>query len=513
MIAPELALTAAGVVALLAAAAHRPAAKEFRDDGQAPLRLAEWTAILGVAVSGLLALLVGLQSTGLAAGQRVHFWGGMTHDAFSAYFKVAVALSVLIVMAMLTGYRRAMFNRPELYGLLAFATLAIYFMASATELVLIFIALECLSLTSYAMVGYQKDDARSAEAGLKYFLFGAVCGAVMLYGMSLLYGLTGTTLLPAIAAALGGHLSVLQQQIAVIAALLVLAGIGFKISVAPFLQWVPEAYEGAPTPITAFLSVASKAAGFALAVRIFAVAFGAEALAAHWAVILSLLAIITMTWGNTAAIWQTNVKRMLAYSSIAQAGYIVVGLVALGIGGAAATRYAVPGILLYVLAYMFMNLGAFAVVIAVHNQTGSDRIPDYAGLAHRAPWLAALMTLFLLSLIGIPPTAGFIAKLYLFLAAIQGASPWLVALAIAMIVNSVISAYYYLNVVRLMYFGNVTETAPIATNRALTGALTLAAVATLAIFFWAQPFIDVATLTAQASDLIHGIGGYEQAGR
>ena len=508
-IAPEIVLTVAGLLALLVAAmqpagtpADDAAAEiENRKSKIENLGAAEIISIFGVACAGILAL---TSLPDRSAANAHHFWGMMTHDGFSAFFKAIVALAVLLVMAMTAGYRRHVYNRPEVYGFLTLATLAIFFMASASELVMIFLAIEFLSIVSYVLVGFLKDEPRSAEAGIKYFLFGAVCAAVMLYGMSFLYGMTGTTVLREIGVHLSTRKMAAHPQIALIAMMLILAGLGFKISMVPFQQWVPDAYEGAPTPITAFLSVASKAAGFAVALRILGVAFGGPALAPHWAAIIGLLAMLTMTWGNTAAIGQSNMKRMLAYSSIAQAGYLMVGLVAAGAAPEIAQRYALPGILLYLLVYLFMNLGAFAVVIAVANQTGSEEIPQYAGLCQRAPWLAALLSFFLLSLIGIPPTAGFIGKMYLFMAAINGKSAMLNTLAIVMIVNSVISAFYYLNVVRCMYFQPPAEETPLVPNRPLIAALAVTAVATLALGV-SSLGADVATAGAHASALFQGI--------
>ncbi|HOJ20724.1 MAG TPA: NADH-quinone oxidoreductase subunit N [Armatimonadota bacterium] len=496
-VAPELVLTFAGLAGLLAAAMRTPWARHpFARPAVPPedaegtvLRAAEWICIVGVAVAGLLAAAVGWSTRALHPGVMVHFWGGMMHDPFSAFFKVAVAVATLLVMAMTAAYRRSFPNRPEMYALLTLATLAIFFMASASELVVLFLAVEFLSIVSYVLVGYLKNEPRSAEAGIKYFLFGTVCSAVMLYGMSLLYGLTGSTLLQGIAGVLAGETDVARRMVVLAAAFFVLAGLGFKVSMAPFHQWVPDAYEGAPTPITAYLSVASKAAGFAVTVRFLGVALALPQIAPHWAALIAILAMITMTWGNTAAIWQTNIKRMLAYSSIAQAGYILTGLAAAGVAGEGVREFAIPGILLYVLAYLFMNLGAFAVVIAVANQDGVEEIPGYAGLARRAPWLAAAMTIFLLSLIGIPPTAGFIAKLYLFLAAIKASTPLMTTLAVVMFVNSVISAYYYLNVVRQMYLGEPVAEKRISAHLGLKLTVGVCAVATIAILIAAEPFL------------------------
>lgn len=506
-VAPEVVLAGFAMAALLVSAAGTAArgkgasAKpDLGTPGGPGLRWSQWLSGAGVAVSALLAL------PGIAAeGERVHFWGSMVHDPFSAFIKVTVAVATLLVMAMVNGYRRALHNRPEVYSLLALAALAMYFMASASELVLLFLAIEFLSLTSYVLVGYLKDEPRSAEAGIKYFLFGAACSAVMLYGMSLLYGLSGDTTLQGIAAAVGRVGAGMSRQALLVAILLVLAGIGFKIAMVPFHQWVPDAYEGAPTPVTAFLSVASKAAGFAVAVRFFAAAFPTADLAHFWASVVAVLAMLTMTWGNTVAFWQTNIKRMLAYSSIAQAGYVMVGLAALGITGGQPGSYAIPSILLYLAVYLFMNLGAFGVVVAVANQTGSEEIADYAGLHGRSPWLAAVFSIFLLSLIGIPPTAGIVGKLWLFLAAVKGQSPLLTVLAVVLFVNSVASAYYYLGVMRRMYFDEAGDPSPVVPCRALTGTLAVCALATLAIGIAGQPLLDLVLGTASASTLLQGL--------
>ena len=275
----------------------------------------------------------------------------------------------------------------------------------------------------------------ATEAGLKYFLLSAMSSAVLLYGMALLYGLTGETRLDAIAR----QLTAAPSAPLLLALGLLLAGFGFKVSAVPFQMWTPDVYEGAPTPVTAYLSVASKAAGFAAAIRVFQTALPAAE--ADWATLVAALAAATMTVGNVVALVQTNIKRMLAYSSIAQAGYVLVGVAAASEAGTAA-------VLFYLLAYTATNLAAFGCVIAVTRLTGSEQIADYRGLHHRAPWLALALAFSLLSLAGLPPFAGFFAKLYVFWAAIESGLTWLVLLAV---VNSAISLYYYAQVIHDMY--------------------------------------------------------------
>jgi len=301
-----------------------------------------------------------------------------------------------------------------------------------------------MSLTGYIMASYLKDNPLSVEAGIKYFLYGAVSAAVMLYGMSLVYGMTGTTDLAQIKQALAGlHMTMQGKLLLYMAFVFILVGLGFKIAIVPFHQWSPDVYEGAPIPVTAFLSVGPKAAGFAALVRLLVVAFPTSAL--NWVPVVGVLAAITMTFANVVAITQRNIKRMLAYSSIAHAGYVLVGLAAYP----KSQDYSINGIILYLVIYLFMNLGAFAVAISVFNKMGTELIEDYAGFAKTSPRLAMLMAIFMLSLTGIPPTAGFVGKFYLFMAAVQSDLYWLAGF---MLVNTAISLYYYFNVVRYMYF-------------------------------------------------------------
>ena len=330
-------------------------------------------------------------------------------------------------------------------------TLGMFLMAGAANLLMMVLALELTSLSSYVLAGYTKEAGDSSEASLKYILYGAVSSGLMLYGISILYGLTGATDIYAINKALAG--SPVNEMTLGLAIILIIAGFGYKISAVPFHFWTPDVYEGAPVTITAFLSVASKAAGFAMMIRFFKVSFlDSSALglpAGMWAVlqgvewnkILAVLSVLTMTLGNLVAVWQNNLKRLLAYSSIAHAGYMLMGVVVLSDKGLAA-------VLIYFVMYLFMNLGAFYVVMLVANKTGSEDIDSYKGLGYRSPLIGVAMVIFFISLTGLPPTAGFIGKLYLFVALLDARWIWL---AVVGALNSVVSLYYYVRVLRNMF--------------------------------------------------------------
>jgi proton-translocating NADH-quinone oxidoreductase chain N len=381
----------------------------------------------------------------------------------------------------------------EFYGLLLIVTLAICLAVSSANLVMIYLSMEFLSIISYVLAGYLRDDRKSGEAALKYFLYGSTASAVMLFGMSLLYGATGTTDLLGIDHTLASRPAAEVVWLAMPAIILLLVGFGFKASLVPFHQWAPDTYEGAPTPITAFLSTASKAAGFAILIRVFSMAFGWTW--PQWATLLTAIAVVTMTIGNLAAIRQTNVKRLLAYSSIAQAGYILIGAAAV-LPDSARTFTGFNGVLVYLFAYLFTNAGAFAVVTAVETATGSAELKSFAGLSRSAPWLAALLFIFLISLAGIPPTAGFLGKFFVFGAAAQQ-QMW-VLLAIAA-VNTVIAAFYYLNIVRYMYFmPDEPRDEPIRVAAPLTGAILLTAGFTLLLGVLPGPLITWASESAQS---------------
>lgn len=366
------------------------------------------------------------------------FFNMLTDDAFSLFFKVVSLFVAGLIVLVSIGYKALPGEHAgEYYFLLLVATIAMLLAVSSNNLLMIYIALEMLSLVSYILVGFFKKNNLSSEGALKYFLFGALSTGVMLYGISLIYGLFGTTDLAIISQALiAGQTNILVASVLL---LLILAGLCFKCGLVPFHMWVPDAYQGAPTAVTAFISVGPKAVGFAVLLRIFTKNF--FPLYANWADIAMLISVFTMTIGNVIAIAQTDIKRMLGYSSIAQAGYILIGAVV-------GTAFGMQGVLYYILAYVLMNLGAFGCVVLVSNSVGSDAIEDYAGLYKKDPATAFMLSVFLLSLAGIPPLAGFFAKFLIFAAAIESR---FIFLAIAGAVNSVIAVFYYVKVIKYMY--------------------------------------------------------------
>ncbi|HID62216.1 MAG TPA: NADH-quinone oxidoreductase subunit N [Anaerolineae bacterium] len=392
-------------------------------------------------------------------------------DGYSLFlnlvFLVTAALSVLVSINYLV---REGMNHGEYYALLLLATGGMMLMGSATDLMTVFLALEILSISLYVLAGFNRADLKSGESALKYFLLGAFASGFLLYGIALIYGATGTTSLAAIVDFLTVRCSgTMSGSYLFIGLGLLLVGFSFKIALVPFHQWTPDVYEGAPTSVTAFMSVGAKAAGFAALGRLLLYAF--PTLLWDWAWALAALSILTMTLGNLAAIAQTNVKRMLAYSSIAHAGYILIGIIAANEAGMA-------GVLFYLLAYAFMNVGAFAVVIAVGREGEPNlELSDYAGLGARQPLLAAAMTVFMFSLAGVPPLAGFFGKFYIFSAAVQAG---LVGLAVIGVLNSVVSAFFYLRVIVYMYMREPARFVVVEARPVLAPPLALAiALATL----------------------------------
>lgn len=434
-------------------------------------RLVGWAAVVGLAL-GLLPI-----AGALGSPARLVFFDTYAVDGFAGFFKLlVVGGTVLVILTVMDSLRGLTRHEGEMYVLLTFSSLGLVLMAASADLILLALAIEFVSLSSYVMAGYFKADPKGNEAGIKFFLFGAASSAVMLYGFSILYGLTGETSLYAIA----DRLRTAPQPALILAGVLALAGLGFKISMVPFHQWTPDVYEGAPTPVAAYLSVASKAAGVAALVRLVVVAVAPSGL--DWVTLIAGLAAVTMTVGNLLALPQRNLKRMLAYSSISHAGFLLMGVAAFR------ADFGAPGLLVYLLAYAFTNLGAFFIAVVVGLRVGSDEIPDYAGLARRAPTLAFLMALFMLSLTGIPPTAGFFGKFYIFAGAIDGGLLWL---AVAGVANSVVALYYYANVIRTMYLLPAASPEPVAAPPALRLALTVAALGTLLVGIFPQPFITL----------------------
>jgi NADH-quinone oxidoreductase subunit N len=392
--------------------------------------------------SGLLAALA-LVAINFGRSQ-VFFDGVYQIDMFSNFFRLLFLCAALLILFMAGRYTELFGRRrSEWFSFMLFATLGMLVMSSAGDLLTLYVGLELMTISFYILSAYLLNDSLSAEAGLKYLVMGALSSAVLLFGMSLIYAASGSTVFTEIYQGLASGIS--SQPAIISGIILMMAGLGFKISVVPFHMWAPDIYQGAPTPVTAYLAVASKAAGFAVLVRIF---MGALPLAQfNWHPTLAALAALTIVIGNLIALAQRNVKRLLAYSSIAQAGYIVVGLVA-------ANHYGLQGVLFYAMLYVFANVGAFAVVTLVEMETGSTHLDAFTDLGRRAPMPAAVMTVCLLSMAGIPPLAGFAGKFYLFAGAIQAGYLWLAFVGLLM---SMISVYYYLSVAKTMYIA-VSET-------------------------------------------------------
>ena len=459
---------------------------------------------------GLLAVvaILGLLASG---GFALSMWGAtgtifresnvavIAADNYAIFFKVLIlGIAVLVIMATTDYASKLARFRGEYYALIMTAAIGMMVMAAGADLIAIYIGLELASISLYALSGFLKEQ-RSSEASLKYLLLGATASAVLLYGMALVFGLTGHTDLAGIAAQIQG-LSfdrLASNPTLLLGIVLIAAGFGFKIAAAPFHMWVPDVYEGAPTPITAYLSVASKAAGFAVILRVFYTAFGSpNALSTEWGGLFAALAAVSMTLGNVAAIPQTNIKRMLGYSSIAQAGYLMVGLAAAATwpGASSGEVFGGSGILFFLAGYALTNLGAFIAIIAITNKLNSDVISDFAGMGKRAPVLAAALTLCLVSLIGMPPAVGFMGKFYVFASAVQRDLLWLVIVAV---INSVISAYYYLRVVKVMWFNEPASQEKVASSGVLRLALGVACLGVLLVGVMPSSIMKLAETAAK----------------
>ncbi len=390
-----------------------------------------------IATGGLIVILVTILVYSRPDPAQYLIFGGMLRHDWPAFsFKILFLFAAAVTCLLSLGVE-GVDKRGDYFALLIVTTLGMNLMAAAADLIMLYLAIEITSIPLYVLAGFLKRDDKSAESGLKYFLFGAITSAVMLYGFSLVYGLAGDTNLYNLATSL--QTSQLSPWVLFAVAVLVLVGFGFKVAVVPFHFWSPDVYEGAPTPITAFISTASKAAGFAVLVRVMLAVF--PSITSYWPTLFAILATATMTLGNLLAIPQRNIKRLLAYSSIAQAGYALIGLVALSEFGAASLVF-------YLIAYVVTNLAAFAVVILFARTAGSEEIADYAGLSRRSPVLALVLLVALLSLAGMPPLVGFAAKFYVFAAAVRSGWIWL---AFVGVLNSIIGLYYYLIILKVVY--------------------------------------------------------------
>jgi NADH-quinone oxidoreductase subunit N len=399
-------------------------------------------------------------------------------DNFALFFKGLILLSlVLSILASVKFVGQAPYPGGEYYALLLFAGVGMLFMASGNNLISIYISLETMALASYVLAGYFKGEIKSTEAALKYFILGAFSSGVLLYGLSLVYGVTGTMGLPELAKKLAGAE---RSNLLMLGILLILAGLLFKIAAVPFHVWTPDVYEGSPTPVTAFFSVGPKVAAYAILARIYYVAF--PKFQPDWGLIVALVSAATMILGNIAALLQTNVKRMLAYSSIANAGYALLGVLGFR------TEWGLWGVLIYLLAYTFMNFGVFTLVILLESRGyAGESVSDFNGLAQRNMPAAVLMLLFLLSLAGLPPTAGFIGKYYLFTAAMKAGYAWLALLAVLM---SAVSLFYYFRIAAAMFFAEGSG-AELRGSYALTAVAVVCGLGTLLIGVLPQPFIAV----------------------
>ena len=468
LLAPEIFLAVAGMVVLAVGSIGRGLGH----------RAAALVSLASLAVTGALVLTV----QGPAVGGEPILAGMFMIDGYALFWKaiflIATSLTVVLGMRFVEEGR---YPAGEFYSLLLFATTGMLFMASGFNLLSIWISLELMALSSYILAGYFKHERRSNEAALKYFILGALSSGILLYGISLLYGATGTVQLTELAARLPAAMAS-ESTLVGLGWLLLAIGLFFKVAAVPFHVWTPDVYVGAPTPVTAFLAVGSKAAAFAILVRIFYQ--GLPPLKVDWQVVIAAVAVVTMIWGNLAALTQTNVKRMLAYSSIAHSGYVLMGVLA-------ATEDGLWAVLFYMLAYSFITLGTFATVILLERREyAGETYADYAGLARRSPFLAAMMLIFMLALTGIPPTGGFFGKVYLFAAAVESGWTWVAVVGVLM---SAVSLYYYMGIVVQMYLKDPEDDTPAPLpSRLLAGTIGLCAVITVLLGIYPGPIVALA---------------------
>ena len=471
---PEIFLAAAGFVVLLLGIPL----------GRRGVRTVSLVGVGSLAVTGLLVWLFGRATS----GPEVILGDMLVLDGMAVFFKLLMLVASATAILMAAGFlERAGYGGGEFVSLILFATLGMFIMASGASLASLYVGLELMALSVYVLVGYFKLEVKSNEGAVKYFVLGAASSAVLLYGISLIYGTLGTLDLATIRASLVAVPT--ANPMLMLGIVLVGFGMLFKVAAVPFHVWTPDAYEGAPTPVTAFISVGPKAAAFAMFLRLFVIAFQPEV--DTWRTVLWVAAAATMIYGNVAALTQDNVKRMLAYSSIAHAGYALMGIVAASAAG-------LWSVLMYMLVYGFMNLGAFGVVILLESKGyAGETIDDYAGLAARHPGAAALMLWFMLALAGIPPTAGFMGKLYIFAAAMEGGYVWLTVIAVIM---SAVSLYYYFRIVVQMFMkdGSDAEPATLIHDRWTEVMIAVCAVITLLVGIYPGPVVNWAKGGLQA---------------
>ena len=448
--------------------------------------LPAYMALLGFVLAGVFVF----QQIGM---DELVFSGMYAVDPFSLFFKVIFLVTgiLITIFSMQSVELEAVSTKyAEYYSLIISLTIGAFFMAGSSNFLMMYLSLELVSISSYILSGFTKENPRADEASLKYVIYGAFSSGLMLYGISILYGLTGELNIYAFNQAVSS--GALPQVTILIAIVLMLAGLGYKISAVPFHFWTPDVYEGAPVTVTAFLSVTSKAAGFAMLIRFFKIGFidvAAQPVMAgmwgifhgfNWTDIIAVLSVLTMTVGNLVALWQSNMKRLLAYSSIAHAGYILMGFVTL-------TDQGISAMLMYFVAYLLMNLGAFYIVMLVANKYHTEDIEGYSGLGYRSPYAAFALTVFLFSLTGIPPTFGFIGKLYLFAALIKTNYIWL---AIVGVLNSVVSLYYYVKVVRNMYLVQPADESRVEFGFGTNLLMTLLMVPNIALMLYFTPVLS-----------------------
>jgi NADH-quinone oxidoreductase subunit N len=446
-ILPEIFILAIGIIILILEPFWKPEDRRWLG----------WLTAGGLMLTVVVSLLVG------RPGEPTAALGGMLRfDGLGFFFKMLFLVGAAVTALFMMDVEK-LNRRGEAYVLLLASVLGMNLMAASANLVMLYLAIETTSIPLYVLAGFLRTDDKSTEAGFKYLLFGALTSTVMLYGFSLLYGFTGSTNIYVLA-------GLLPKGLFLGVVFLLIVGLGFKVSIVPFHFWAPDVYEGAPTPVAGFLSTVSKAAGFAVIVRLFVVAFPLDAQA--WSVIFAVLAAVTMTIGNLLALAQKNIKRMLAYSSIAHAGYVLIGVAAISINNPSLPDLGVTSVVFYLIAYILTNLLAFGAVMTFGRVSGSDEIASYNGLSRRHPWLALAMLVAFLSLAGMPPFGGFIAKVLVFAAAIKVGLVWL---AVVGIINSIIGLYYYLIVLKHVYLfrDEATENQPLPISRPYAIALTV----------------------------------------